>query len=83
MFHYEFYNAKVSNTFYGEKILGAKAELLDKYLFGYGLTTIVVILLAGPLLFFSDAGGFIAPNPVHAASLSVFLVIKKRLNLDT
>jgi len=33
----------------------------------------------GPLWFFSDAGGFVAPNPVQSAFISFAFVITKDL----
>jgi hypothetical protein len=38
-----------------------------------------LFLLVGPLVFFSDIGGFVAPNPVQSADIQVALVIKKTL----
>ena len=76
-FHYDLYNAKVSNTFYGEKILGAEAEALDKWIFGYGVTTIILVLMIGPLWFFSDMGGFVGPNTVKHADITMEFLVKK------
>ena len=82
-FHYDLYNAKVSNTFYGEKVLGSEAEALDKWIFGYGVTTIIMVLLAGPLWFFSDYGGFVGTNDVKHADIKVGFIIKKNVTSIT
>lgn len=81
-FHYDFYNAKASNKFYRTKVLGAPTEPLDKCLFGWLISCVILGLLVGPLLFFSDAGGFVAPNPVHSGSVQLDFLIDKRLSVN-
>jgi len=64
MYNYELFCAKNGNYSYTYKILGEKSWWLDKIIFGWLFSTIILLLLVGPLFFFSDAGGFVAPNPV-------------------
>lgn len=78
-FHYDFFAAKNSNRSYTEKILGAPAGPIEKCIFGVLLSTIIMVLLAGPLWFFSDIGGFVAPNPVQSANLELSFIIQKNL----
>ena len=42
--------------------------------------TVLLVLVIGPLYFFSTIGGFVAPNPVHGGELSFALIIKKALD---
>jgi len=42
--------------------------------------TVLLVLVIGPLYFFSTIGGFVAPNPVLGGELSFALIIKKALN---
>jgi hypothetical protein len=37
---------------------------MDKCIFGVLISSIILGALIGPIFFFSDYGGFIAPNPV-------------------
>ena len=41
--------------------------------------TVLLVLVIGPLYFFSTIGGFVAPNPVLGDELSFSLIIKKAL----
>jgi hypothetical protein len=64
MYHMDLYLAKNGNVSYVRKILGEPIWLIDKIIFGWLITFIVLMLLVGPFIFFSDIGGFTAPNPV-------------------
>lgn len=78
-YHYDFFNARKGNRFYSNKILGSPMRPIDKCIWGVLLTMVVVILLVGPLWFFSDIGGFVAPNPVEAANFEISVIIEKVL----
>jgi hypothetical protein len=51
------YAAKNGNKYYGEKIIGIKTDRCEKCLTGVLISTLFLILLAGPLLLFSEYGG--------------------------
>lgn len=72
--------AKNGNVSYTTRVLGTATERLDKCIFGVLISTVILFLLVGPLVFFSDVGGFVAPNPVLSADIKVALVITKTLN---
>lgn len=74
------YTAKNGNISYVVKVLGSPTAKLDKCIFGVLITGIILALLVGPLWFFSDVGGFIAPNPVTAATISFSFVIHKTMS---
>ena len=57
-YHFDFYNAKESNRYYRFKIVGSPTGCLDKCIFGWLISTVMLTLLVGPLYFFSDIGGF-------------------------
>jgi len=42
---------------------------LDKIIFGWLISVVILGMLIGPIYFFSDYGGFIAPNPVTAGAI--------------
>jgi hypothetical protein len=79
MYHWELYTAKWGNDSYTWKVLGSPTVKLDKCIFGVLFTTAFLTLLVGPLWFFSEAGGFIAPNPVKEADVTFAFVISKNL----
>jgi len=74
------YCAKNGNISYTIRVLGAPTPLLDKCIFGVLISSVILFLLVGPLVFFSDIGGFVAPNPVLSGDVKVALVIKKTLS---
>ena len=39
--------------------------------------------MIGPLYFFSDAGGFVAPNPVKQADITLDLIIARNVSSGT
>lgn len=69
MYNYELFCAKNGNISYTRRVLGEKTWWLDKIIFGWIFSSIILMFLVGPLFFFSDAGGFVAPNPVNEAKL--------------
>jgi hypothetical protein len=60
----DFFLVKNGNVSYIRRILGEPITKLDKCIFGWLITSIVLLLLVGPFIFFSEIGGFTAPNPV-------------------
>jgi len=50
---------------------------LDKCLFGVLISSILLLFLVGPVLFFSEYGGFITNNPVKAGTISLQLIVSK------
>jgi len=79
-YHFEMYCAKNGNVSYTIRVLGAPTAMLDKCIFGVLISMVILFLLVGPLVFFSDIGGFVAPNPVLSADIQVALVMKKTLS---
>lgn len=63
-YHLEIYNAKNGNRYYGEKRLGLATDKCEKCLFGCTITGLLLFLLVGPFLIFSEYGGLTAANPV-------------------
>lgn len=76
-YHFDLYAAKNGNISYTKKVLGSPTALLDKCVFGCLISTVILMLLVGPLIFFSDVGGFIAPNPVLSGDIQYSFVITK------
>ena len=74
--------AKNGNVSYVRKILGEPIWLIDKIIFGWLITFIVLMLLVGPFIFFSDIGGFTAPNPVQKAQISVEFIMDKSVSTN-
>jgi hypothetical protein len=70
-YHYELYAAKNGNRFYGIKVLGAPTEKCEKCLTGVLISAILLFLLAGPLLLFSEYGGLTQTNPVLNAQFDI------------
>jgi len=82
MYHWEMYTAKNGNWSYVVKVLGSPTLKLDKCIFGVLFTGVILSLLVGPLWFFSEVGGFIAPNPVQQAQISFAFVVSKTLSQE-
>jgi len=77
--HYDLFTGRNGNRSYNYKVLGSPTTKLDKCIFGALLSAIIMVLLVGPLWFFSDIGGFVAPNPVQSARLELDFIIEKKL----
>ena len=43
--------------------------------------TILLLLVVGPIFFFSTIGGFVSPNPIHNGELEFMFYIRKSLDL--
>lgn len=63
-YHFDMYAAKNGNIWYTQKEIGIKTELPDKCIFGVLFSAVVMLLLVGPMVFFSDLTAFVAINPV-------------------
>lgn len=53
---------------------------MEKCIWGYLISGVILALLVGPLYFFSDAGNFIQTNPVQTGTLSLDFVIQRELS---
>lgn len=78
-YHYDLYCAKNSNHWYTIKILGEATWMVDKLIFGVLFSAIIILLMVGPLYFFSDYSGFVGPNPVKAAYFGVSFVLRSAI----
>ena len=81
-YHIELYCAKNGNISYVKKVLGSKTPMFDKCLFGVFITGIILMMLVGPLYFFSDYGGFIAPNPVNNGDIKLSFIVDKTMSIS-
>jgi hypothetical protein len=77
------YNAKISGNYLARlKVLGSAQYAVDKCIFGVLFSFIMLGLMAGPFLLFSEYGGLIAPNPVLKADLKVSFLINSTHSLQ-
>lgn len=76
-YHLDLYCAKNGNISYSKKVFGAEADPIDKFIFGFLISMIIMALLIGPFFLFSEYGGLTGPNPVTSAQFDVSLVISK------
>lgn len=81
-YHLELYIAKNGNYSYVVKPLGSATLLLDKIIFGWLISSVLLLLLLGPVFFFSELGSFIQENPVREASIELSFIVNKTLSLD-
>lgn len=79
-YHIEMYIAKCGNSSYVEKVFGAPV-LFEDYILGYAVLVLLLAILIGPIVFFSEYA-FIQANPVDTAEISVALVVSKSLSMD-
>lgn len=62
----DLFKAKSLGILYMEKPLGEKIGKIWKYLLGYALIILIVLLIIGPMFLFSTAfSGFGSPNPIQ------------------
>ena len=64
------------------KVLGSRTPVLDKCIFGVIISSVILGMLIGPIFFFSDYGGFIAPNPALSGKIDVSLIIDKTTSIQ-
>lgn len=72
--------AKCDNKYYNEKQLGSPTEFQDKCIWGGLITSIIMFLIAGPFLLFSDLSPAIGINPVIDAKMDIALSINKTVH---
>ena len=77
----DMYCAKNGNISYKHKVFGSEADPMDKCIFGFLFSTIIIGLLIGPFYFFSEYGGVTGAHPVTAARFEVSLVISKTVDV--
>lgn len=53
---------------------------MDKLIFGWVISAVMLLLLFGPIFFFSEFGMFIQDNPVKHAGLELAFVVNKTLS---
>jgi len=58
-YHIDLFLAKQGNAFYGYKKIGVPTPKFDKCIFGVLVSSIIISLIAGPFIMFSDYGGLI------------------------
>ena len=68
-YHYELYAAKVANRYYGIKVLGMRIDRIEKCISGVLISFIMMFMLVGPFILFSEYGGLVATNPALDGSL--------------
>lgn len=69
----EMFSAQCNNPPVFKKILGEKVDMLSKFLFGFCLTTVILVILIGPFLAFSNLSIFANYNLVEDASATLNL----------
>jgi len=69
------YSAKNSNVWYTQKKIGEKTEMLDKCLLGWLIGILMLGILIGPLVIFSNIGGFVSPNHVIGGQVRMAFII--------
>jgi hypothetical protein len=79
-YHLELYLAKNGNWSYVIKPLGSATIFCDKLIFGWLISSFLLLLLFGPIFFFSEFGAFIQENPVKQASIELAFVVNKTLS---
>lgn len=80
IYHIDLYKAKAGNLSYVSKVFGAKV-LIDDLIIGWVVLGLLLFLLIGPIIFFSEYS-FVQFNPVKDAEISVALVVSKNLTMD-
>lgn len=82
MYHIELFIVKNGNYSYTYKQLGSKTLLFDKCIFGVVIGGVILTMLIGPIYFFSDYGGFIAPNPVKSGLIQIAIIVTKQVSVN-
>jgi hypothetical protein len=75
--NYDMYNTKNGNIYYFQKDIGMPMPKLDRCLFGFTFSGVVLLILCGPLILFSPMAGFVAPNPVINAKMDINFLITR------
>jgi hypothetical protein len=67
-YHWELFCAKRGNYWYVINPLGRKQTFEDKWLCGYAVLALVIVLVVGPFFIFSDLiPGLVVDNPINKA----------------
>ena len=78
----ELYNAKNGNRYYAEKKFGGQTDKVEKCTTGVLISAVLMFLLIGPFLIFSEYGGLTSANPVLRADMSMSLFMNKTIFLN-
>jgi hypothetical protein len=76
------YAAKQSNIFYTQKKIGTPTEKEDKCILGWAILALCLAITVGPLIIFSNIGGFVAPNYVHSGEAFMSFVINHDFTMN-
>lgn len=77
------YACKIGNMWYVPKILGSPVEPVDKCIFGFFMTSVVLVLMVGPILLFSNMiPGLVKPNPLQEADVKLFFTLNETMYSD-
>jgi hypothetical protein len=66
-------------VFYVTKPIGIPTDLIEKCTTGCLFSTILILMLVGPLFFFSEFGGLTQLNPVIRADLDLSFLVNKTI----
>lgn len=70
-YHFELFQGWAGNKWYTIKPMGIEAECLDKFIFGFLFSSIILFLLIGPFYLFSTMSMYVAYNPVLEGSFEL------------
>jgi len=80
MYHFELYSSKIGNNWYNQKALGSAVTADDKCIFGVLMTSIILTLIVGPLILFSNLmPGLVTFNPVLSADVHISFNMNKTI----
>ena len=71
------------NEYYGIKKLGLAIDKVEKCLFGVVVSFLLLFLLIGPFLLFSEYGGLTQANPVLNGNVEMSFLLQKKIYGDT
>jgi hypothetical protein len=67
------------NEYYGIKKLGLAIDKVEKCLFGVVVSFLLLFLLIGPFVLFSEYGGLTQANPVLNGNIEMSFLIEKKV----
>lgn len=76
----EMYLAHFGNQSYVVKVMGLNQTFAD-YILGYFFITVILLLIIGPIYFFSSFSNFSVLNPVLSSQVTVQLTVNKTLSI--
>lgn len=76
----ELYITHFGNQSYVVKVMGVPV-LRDDYILGYVFLIVFLLLLMGPIYFFSEFSQFSVLNPVSSAEISIAIQMAKKLSI--